>query len=213
MTRGTLGGRVLPVAPGHLDKKPTHALPMRRAARLVRFNPSGGSVRSRGRKVERNLASRSVMPVGGVDGGAPQPAPILRGTKTVPGDVRVDSRVLGCPAEQPIQRNQDDRCNRNPKPPMHFDPPTEVRPRYRYRCNSWHQILGCLGRAVLVNNVCARPFQHPPIPGGKQLAKAVLFITPDFSGPAPGRWLVHLPIIISCTEGRTEGFVSLLGQK
>src|SRR5437867_10249796 len=63
------------------------------------------------------------------------------------------------PAEQSVEGNDDDRCNRNQHPPVHADPSTNV---------AFRLILSCA--------------KHPPIPRRKQLAKPVLLANCNFSG-------------------------------
>src|SRR5689334_25091288 len=62
----------------------------------------------------------------GVNPGAPQTSPVLLFAKMLPGVIHVEFGSAGSPAEQPVEGNDDDRCNRNQYPPVHAGLSTEA---------------------------------------------------------------------------------------
>jgi hypothetical protein len=75
----------------------------------------------------KGLSPPSVLPmVGGVNRRAMQPAPILLCAKILAGVLHVNFGSSGSPAEQSVESNNNDRCNRNQHPPVHADPSTEA---------------------------------------------------------------------------------------
>lgn len=68
-----------------------------------------------------------MLPMGsGVNSRAVQTAPILLFGKILAGVLHVNLGSPGSPAEQAVEGNNNDRCNRNQHPPVHADPSIEA---------------------------------------------------------------------------------------